>query len=603
MARQYTSSGLMGDSMGASIGGEGFTGKFDNPVLLPSSAYYPSNLSAALDWCRYYYFKIPNFRQVQKRVVRWFITDFEFPGDGDEKEKDALKTYLKDILDLPAKMIEMGDDWGCYGNAFMRFHYPFTRYIKDTRFPNTKFYTLSQFPEDKIRFNLNNLTYTIPDPNTSFKTTVELPFVDVMDRSKNSLKLIKMDPRFIRIIYNELSDSVRYVYKFNAHTIQQIKSNNLLVVNTTPRYMLEAMSKGCDIIFKEGEVFHFRSPVISGISYSDWGLPELMANFSQIYQIMLYMKSDEAIARDFITPFRLFSMPQQGGPQGDVLQNMDGYIFQDQMSQIISNRRKDPTAIHAVPMAVEYQEFGANGKSFAPKELIEFQNDQLLNGCGFPVELYKLSLQTQQVPTALRIFQNSFWFIYNNYNKFTKWVVKKVQDYSRSSQLEVRLQEPQMADNLENTNLITQLVMGGVLPYDVIFKKFGLNNAVDELVKRKKQDLEVEQKSQEAQDDMQRAQQAQELLQQNLEDSDGQGGDGGSIGGSGGMPVTDKYQQAAQIAQQWLSMPVGQRRIAMTDTKQQDMQLYALAKNIMDEQRSQLQSQGAQMMKEQMGFQ
>lgn len=603
MARQYTSSGLMGDSMGASIGGEGFTGKFDNPVLLPSSAYYPSNLSAALDWCRYYYFKIPNFRQVQKRVVRWFITDFEFPGDGDEKEKESLKTYLKDILDLPAKMIEMGDDWGCYGNAFMRFHYPFTRYIKDTRFPNTKFYTLSQFPEDKIRFNLNNLTYTIPDPNTSFKTTVELPFVDVMDRSKNSLKLIKMDPRFIRIIYNELSDSVRYVYKFNAHTIQQIKSNNLLVVNTTPRYMLEAMSKGCDIIFKEGEVFHFRSPVISGISYSDWGLPELMANFSQIYQIMLYMKSDEAIARDFITPFRLFSMPQQGGPQGDVLQNMDGYIFQDQMSQIISNRRKDPTAIHAVPMAVEYQEFGANGKSFAPKELIEFQNDQLLNGCGFPVELFKLSLQTQQVPTALRIFQNAFWFIYNNYNKFTKWVVKKVQDYSRSAQLEVRLQEPQMADNLENTNLITQLVMGGVLPYDVIFKKFGLNNAVDELVKRKKQDLEVEQKSQEAQDDMQRAQQAQELLQQNLEDSDGQGGDGGAIGGSGGMPITDKYQQAAQIAQQWLSMPVGQRRVAMTDTKQQDMQLYALAKNIMDEQRSQLQSQGAQMMKEQMGFQ
>lgn len=603
MARQYTSSGLMGDSMGASIGGEGFTGKFDNPVLLPSSAYYPSNLSAALDWCRYYYFKIPNFRQVQKRVVRWFITDFEFPGDGDEKEKDSLKVYLKDILDLPAKMIEMGDDWGCYGNAFMRFHYPFTRYIKDTRFSNTKFYTLSQFPEDKIKFNLNDLTYTIPDPNTSFKTTVELPFVDVMDRSKNSLKLIKMDPRFIRIIYNELSDSVRYVYKFNAHTIQQIKANNLLVINTTPRYMLEAMSKGCDVIFKEGEVFHFRSPVISGISYSDWGLPELMANFSQIYQIMLYMKSDEAIARDFITPFRLFSMPQQGGPQGDVLQNMDGYIFQDQMSQIIANRRKDPTAIHAVPMAVEYQEFGANGKSFAPKELIEFQNDQLLNGCGFPVELYKLSLQTQQVPTALRIFQNAFWFIYNNYNKFTKWVVKKVQDYSRSAQLEVRLQEPQMADNLENTNLITQLVMGGVLPYDVIFKKFGLNNAVDELVKRKKQDLEVEQKSQEAQDDMQRAQQAQELLQQNLEDSEGQGGDGGAVGGSGGMPVTDKYQQAAQIAQQWLSMPVGQRRVAMTDTKQQDMQLYALAKNIMDEQRSQLQSQGAQMMKEQMGFQ
>lgn len=602
MTREYSSTGLMGDSMGASLGGQGFTGKFDNPVLLPSSAYYPSNLSAALDWCRYYYFKIPNFRQVQKRVVRWFITDFEFPGDGDEKEKENLRKYLKDVLDLPSKMVEMGDDWGCYGNAFMRFHYPFTRYIKDNRYNSVKLYTLSQFPEDKIKFNLNNLTYSIPDPKNDFKSTVELPFVDIVNRDKNAMKLIKMDPRFIRIIYNELSDSVRYVYKFNAHTIQQIKSNNLLVINTTPKYMLEAISKGCDIIFKEGEVFHFRSPVISGISYSDWGLPELMANFSQIYQIMLYMKSDEAIARDFITPFRLFSMPQQGGTQGDVLQNMDGYIFQDQMAQIIANRRKDPTAIHAVPLAVEYQEFGANGKSFAPKELIEFQNDQLLNGCGFPVELYKLSLQTQQVPTALRIMQNSFLFIYNNYNKFTKWVTKKVLDYSRSAQIEIQLQEPQMADNLENMNIITQLVMGGSLPYDVLFKKFGLGDAVESMVKRRKQDLQIEQKTQEAQDDMERARQAQALLQQNLEDSsDAQSAPG--AGGGGAMPITDKYQQAAAMAQQWLSMPVGQRRIAMTDTKNQDMQLYALAKNIMDEQRSQLQSQGAQMMKDEMGYQ
>lgn len=582
--------------------GSNFTGKFDNPVLLPSSMYIPKNLGTALDWCRYYYYKIPNYRQVQKRVVRWFITDFEFPATVDESEKEKLSSYLKDILDLPTKMIELGDDWGCYGNGFIRFHYGFTRWLKDTRTGKVKLWSLNQFDQDQVVFNLSTLTYTVPDPLNKNKK-VDLPFIDMKDKNRNALKLIIMDPRYIRIVYNELSDSVKYVYKFNPYTVSKIKANNLLVINTTPRYMLEAISKGMDIMFKEGEVFHFKSPVISGISHSDWGLSELMANFGQIYQIMLYLKADEAIARDFITPFRIFSPPPASGSQNDFMQTTDGMLFQEQMSEVISNRRKDPTAIHALPFSVNLQEVGASGKQFTPKELLEYQNDQLLNGCGFPVELYKLSLQTSEVPTALRVFQNSFYFIYNNYNKLVKWVVKKVLDYTKSEQIEVRLQEPQMADNLENINLLTQLVTGGVLPYDAIFKRFGISKPVDEMVKRRKQDAEVEQKSAEAEEEMQRKQQAKDLLQQNAEDASGGDMAGGVGPGGGAMSITDQYQQAANLAQTWLQMPVGQRRQQMATVEQQNITLYALAKQIMEQQRSQMRSEGAQMMKDQNGYQ
>jgi hypothetical protein len=586
----------MGESM---VGNGGFEGKFDNPVLLPSSMYLPTSLGAALDWCRYYYFKIPNYRQVQKRVVRWFITDFEFPATVDEKEKESMSSYLKDILDLPMKMIEMGDNWGCYGNAFIRFHYGFTRWLKDERGPETKFYSLNQFDQSKIKFNLKDLTYTVPDPTNNYNSVISLPFEDIKDRDRNALKLIIMDPRYIRIVYNELADAVKYVYKFNPYTVSRIKDNNLLVINTTPKYMLEAIAKGYDIIFKEGEVFHFRSPIIAGISHSDWGLSELMANFGQIYQIMLYLKADEAIARDFITPFRIFSPPPSGGSQNDFLQTTDGALFQQSMSEVISNRRKDPSSIHALPFSVQLQEVGASGKQFTPKDLLEYQNDQLLNGCGFPVELYKLSLQTNQIPTALRVFQNSFYFIYNNYNKFVKWVVKKVLDYTKSEQMEVRLQEPQMADNLENINLLSQLVTGGVLPYDAIFKRFGITKPVDEIVKRRKQDMEVDQKSQEAEEEMQRKQQAQDLLQQN---SDTGGSDMSGLAPGGQMPVMDKYTQAANLAQTWLQLPIGQRRQQMMTTEQQDIELYALAKQIMEQQRNQMRSEGVQMLKDQNGY-
>ena len=588
-----------GGTMGGTEGGSGFSGKFDNPILLPSSAYYPTTAASAFEYCLYFYHNIPNFRQVQKRVVRYFITDYEFIGDGDEKEREDERRYLRDVLDLEAKMLEMGDDWGCYGNSFMRLHYPFTRYLKDTRFDKLKLYHIEQFPQSKIKFNFNDLTYTVPDPKTQGKTTVNLPFVDFEDRNKEHIKLIRIDPRDIRIVYNELSDTARYIYKFQARVVSQIQQGVLTVVNSTPRYMLEAMQRKCDLEFNDGEVFHFKAPSVSGVSHSCWGLPELIANFRQIYQIFIYMKADEAIARDMITPFRIFSMaPGQG--DDNILGNMDGLFFQQQASEVIANRRKDPTAIHAMACPVNYQEFGATGKQYAPKDLIEFQNNQLLNGSGFPEELYKGTMQPQGIPSALRMFENNFWFIYNNFNKFVKWVVKKTQAFVKEPPMEVKWAEPQMIDNMENTNLISQMVMSGVLPYDVLFKKFGISDPVKTMMKRKKQDKELEIAEGELTEEMERKQQATEILQASLEEGGGEGGVGGGMSGS--MPVTDLYQQASQLAQQWLSMPVGQRRQNMMQTQASDNQLYLQAKQIMEQQRSQLQSQGAQMMKEQNGY-
>lgn len=590
-----TDSSIMSGMMGGDAGG--FAGKFNNPILLPSSSYFPTTLSSAFDYCFYYYHNIPNFRQVQKRVVRYFITDFEFPGDGDDKEKEKERKYLKDILDIEAKMLEMGDDWGCYGNSFMRIHYPFTRYLKDDRSGKIKLWHIGQFPEEKVQFNLKDLTYTVPDPTTGGVSNVTLPFVDFEDRNKEHMKLIRVDPRNIRIVYNEISDSTRYIYKIPERIVSKIRQNVLLCVNTTPRLMLEAIQSKSDLAFNEGEIFHFKAPTISGVSYSCWGLPELVANFRNIYQIFTYMKADEAIAMDMITPFRLLSMaPGQG--DNDIISNMDGLFFQQQASEIIANRRKDPFAIHAMSCPANYQEFGANGKQYAPKELIEFQNNQLLNGSGFPEDLFKCTMQVNIVPTALRLFQNNFWFIYNNYNKFLKWVVKKTQDYAQEPAIPVKLQEPQIIDSLENTNLLTQLVMSGVLPYDTILKKFGMSDAVGAILRRQKQEAEIEIGKQEVQEEMERKQQASAILQASMENSE----DGGGAAGGAGMPVTDLYAQATNLAQQWLSMPVGPRRQNMMQTQQQDNNLYLLAKQIMDQQRSQLKSQGEQMLKEQSGY-
>jgi hypothetical protein len=592
---------MSGDYYG--VGSENITGKFDNPFLLPSSSYFPKTLTEALDLCRFFYFRIPNYKQVQRRIVRYFITDFEFPGeDGDLNEKEKLRSYLENVLDLKQKMIEMGDEWGCYGNGFMRIAYPFKRFLVDDRESTSNYYPIESFEkfeaEGRVKFNLKDLAYTVPDPATKYKTEATFQFIDKKDKDKNNIKLIIMDPRYIRIQYNAEADKARYIYSFNPKMRAQVNQGVTMVINTTPKYMLEAIKDNKDIMFKEGEVFHFRSPLISGISYSGWGLSEIIANYQQCWQLLLYMKADEAICLDYIMPFRIFSMePQNSG--GDVMQNSDALFFTSQMSQIIASRRKDKFAIHAVPFPINYQEFGGNGKTYTPKETIEYQNNVLLNGCGYFSDLYQGTMQVNIVPTALRLIQNTHYFLYNGYNKMAKWVVKKVLDYAEESMIEVQMQEPRIADNLENANIKTRLVMDGTLPWDVIGKDLGISNPVDALVRRIEQDQQVQQRAAEKEEEMKRKQVAQDLLKENLEDPGMAGGGGGPAGST---PIFDMYQKAVQTAQQWEQMPIGQRRQAMEMTQQQDFQLYAMAERIMQENRRNMQRQGAQMIREQSGM-
>ena len=85
MASQFTE-----ETAGGIFGGL-TSKKFDNPFFLPSSSYYPTTLSEAFEFCRFLYFAVPVYKQAARRTVRYFITDFEFPGKGALEEKASLK--------------------------------------------------------------------------------------------------------------------------------------------------------------------------------------------------------------------------------------------------------------------------------------------------------------------------------------------------------------------------------------------------------------------------------------------------------------------------------------------------------------------------------
>ena len=218
--------------------------KFDDPFLLPSSEYIPENLTTALDFCLFLYYLNPQYRRASARVVRHFITDFDYPGEGSAEEKEKLDEYLTYQLKLPQALAEMGDEWACYGNAFYRVHFPFDRYLIDRR--HGAEYALEMFGDD-AEFNLEELEYEIPDPKNP-KKKIKLPFRDRMSTNKNRIRLRKLNPRQITIKHNLVAGTSNYVYKFENEILNDVKKGVLHVVNGIPLEMLKAIKNENDFM-------------------------------------------------------------------------------------------------------------------------------------------------------------------------------------------------------------------------------------------------------------------------------------------------------------------------------------------------------------------
>ena len=585
-------------------------GKFSDPFMLPSSGSMPLTMSSAFDYCLFLYFLENNIRQATKRIASHFTNPLDIVGDvGDDRERREYKEYLEEDLDLQLAMLEMGEEWGCYGNSFWRIHAPFDRYLADWRNGQLRSWALSMFPRDLVTYNWDSVTYTVPDPmemargnSAASAKKVTLPIYDLKSTDKSRIRLRKIDPRRVILWHSMLSGKQQVIYRFEEQFISLIRSNKLYQINETPLVMLKAIADNQDFIFDEGEVFHFKAPTISGISANGWGLPETLANYRALHQLMVYRKIDEAIGLDYIMPWRIVA-PNLGDKLGDMADTTNLGQWKAAIRDMIARCRKDPYAVQSMPFPVHYQELNGNGKALVPKDLIEHQLNVTLDGFGYPSELFRGSLVIVNTPTALRLFQNTFRFMYSGFNKFSRWVSTNVCDYVQQDQMKTRLQLPTIADDLEAKHLYLQLAAGGDLSRATAYAPLNITDPVGEAEKRMKEDADIQQRQMKIELDMQRKMELGSMDDVASAEQEAQlqgslpGGSGGGAAGappSGvGMTPMEVQQKAVDMANQWASIPDnGQRAKAMRQVEATDYQTYAIAKQLWEQMKADGASQG-----------
>lgn len=592
--------------------------KFNNPFNLHSKLYIPSNWYDSLRFAVDVSMEHPEYTNAASRTVAHFITDLAFKGLGDYEIQKQFKEYLLDELGLMEKLHQGGLSTFIQGNAFLRIHYPFDRYLIDRRNGKYRKYNVTLFG-DYAKYNYKTMTYTVPDPSyegvdMAARPTVDLEFQDSRSHDKSRIRLRFIDPRQMYLQMNFISGTIDYIYRFEEFFVAAVKAGNQIhQVNETPMEMLMAIKNDMDFRFNEGSIFHFKYPFITaGVSNNGWGIPHILLNYSNIHQIQVLRCINEAVGRDYILPIRLLSPSQSiSGGGGDIMGSANMAIWKSAMSAVISQKRKTPDMLFTVPFPVSYQEAGGGGKALAPVDLIQQAQQDLLNNAGFAQQLWNMDLTVQQTPTGIRLFESSNAWLPRILNRCVKWVVKEILDYLGEKQLEVYMLKPAIADNLENKSIYLQLGSGGELSRQTVYGAFNIDDPVEEQRRRTKEDMEIQIMKQREGEKMERrmqmgsadqvvgaiAQAEQEAMAQQQAAMQGGGGGGapppagGGGGGGGGTPL-DVQQQAEETAEQLFQMDESSRRKEMNTLRASNPTLYAVVKQKMEERRAQAASEG-----------
>lgn len=568
--------------------------KFPNPFCDIASLYIPQNIVEAFSWTEYLMTVMAPFSSVVNRVVSYFLTEIDITADsGDiaEKYEDMLDNHLH-IMD---KLKSIGMDYFAYGNSFISLYLPFNRFLECPRCG--VWYHSKTIP---WAFDSSTIKFSCKCPNKKCGYDGVFEVHDVPDvGNKDDVRIIRWNPKRMHIKAHPVSGKVEYEYDLEQEFVQHVRNGSRFYIESAPMDVLEtcahtsADASTYKFKFNDGAIHHMKEHALAGLPIRGWGIPPLLPYFKLAYYIQLMRRYDEAIALDFIVPFRVL-YPQYNGPQGqDALTAISMRTFIAEMQRMLAKKRRNITTYEVAPFPLGYQLLGGEAKQLAPKDSIKEAMDELLNALGIPQELFAGTLTLQAAPVALRLFERQFNVLVDNFNVIVKWLLDKLATFFNWAKVDGQLSPITLADDLERKGMQMQAAAGMDVSKTTAYKAYGIDYA-GEQEKILAEQKEVQKLQLKAQADEQAATQ-----------NGASGAEGGLPSGApgadqAGATPMDVQEQAKAIAQQLLyQTPPTQVRGQLIKIKNSNPTLHALVKQNMEQMRSDARSQGGAMVMEQ----
>lgn len=571
------------------LGEQNAENSFPDPFRTIMALNMPRTMTNALRWAERVWFREGIYSQACRRIVKFFLTELQITGV-DEAESTRWSDYLTRTYDIFNQLSVIGEDRMCYGNSFCSQRIPFRRFLVCPR-------CRLERPISKTPFAFSQRKFTIRG-KCQCGHAGELLRVDRPSRDERQVRPIRWNPHHMRIRWNPVTHDVRYLYRFPSDVQDAVRRGDQFIMETMPWEFIVAMLDNKDFEFFPWAIYHIKEETLAGVRNMGWGLPPSLPLLHKIYQVQVFNRYDEALALDYVMPMRFITPKAGSSRMADPLQTLDLGSFTAQMQWRIRQHRRDPADWMITPFPLEYSVYGGEARNMSPFELKNIAIDDLLNSSGVPAELYKLSLQTQSAPLALRVFTQLWSSWLAAINGWLEWTADSIATAFHWDRPDITMKPPTMADDIELRQIQLQLAAAQRMSMTTAMAGIGSDykRELDQMYDDKRREM---QKQRELQEEMS-AQQLQDGMNLSQPSVPAQGGPAGTLpaGPLADATPQDMSEMADQMAQQMLDPGVSyaQRRRMLQQLKHTHETLYAMVKDRMSRIRSDAESAGREML-------
>lgn len=391
---------------------------FANPFFDQAGTYLPSNIKQLFTFCRFYYMTHGTVNAITGTLSEYPVTDIILQ----HKEKavvDKWQEQLHGVYQYPIFQQETNLDFFTYGIAFVSIAFPFKKKLVCASC-NAHVTAVDHLTHWKY---LNHLFY-LSCPKCGQVGYVKSVYDDYACGSYKQINLVRWNPEYISIFYNEATGDTSYTYEVPGTMVEHITLGRKDLIATTPSAFLEAIKERRPLVFDTSMVFVLRRPSVSSVMRG-WGMPLIMPVLKDVYYVQIMKKAQESVLLTHLVP-QVFLFPQPASNSGDPFTTTSLLEWRDHIRRELARQRIDPSYYGILPFPLGHQTVGVeNGRSLLLMPEIEKMTEQVIIGMGFTPDLMFGAGSYAGNNVSMRILENKFLNVVLQQKRLLEWVIAR----------------------------------------------------------------------------------------------------------------------------------------------------------------------------------
>jgi len=441
--------------------------RYPSPFFDLSQQYIPPTVKELFKWVYFYCTNNSFLGPALGKIAKYPVTDNVYE-DADSDLVKYWSTLMGTNLQIKTFNMEVNLDVTSYGNAFVTIHFPFSRLLECQS-------CKTRSPWKAVTKRIDNLVVKGKCPKCGMGGPMKI--VDIPFKSIEHLRLLRINPEYMDIKYNETTGRHTYLYSIPDRLKKQILAGDPDIMEDTPQIYIEAIKQKRKIKMAPDNIFHLKNPTLAGKDMG-WGMPRIAVALKDLYHYYVLRRGQEAVMHEHIVPFDII-FPQANG-------KMDPYVntnlanWKKQIEKELANRRRDPNYKAILPFPIGFERIGGDGKSLMLTPEMDFLSKVIVGSCGIPQEfIYGGTMNWSGSSISLRTLENDFLHQRSQLLQMNIWVMERVKLYlGVSTPKATRFTDFKMADDMQRLQIMVNMASQNKLPWEDVQREYGRDPAV-----------------------------------------------------------------------------------------------------------------------------